>query len=490
MSARSRNLWTLLGAAVVALGLGLYAYFGVMKGDERAAERKSAAEKLVTPTAQPDGGTGIIRYDRLVVHAKGDTTELQRLPDQTWIITKPLHTGADVRGAEEIVSALQNARLKSTVEEKANPEELKRYGLDRPSVEVTASAEGVPTLIVKAGVENTFDNSSYLQRGSDPKIYAVDGWTRQQLDKSTFDLRDKEVLSVRDLGLTRIELKSKKHGWAVGRDPGQPFAFIRPSKEDADTVAVSGWVAALKNERATKFLTDSPAERKRTGVETPDVEVTFQRGTTETVRVRLAAGKKDSDPVYVLREDGSGILLAEVPRSAVAALDESPADLRDRTVLRVKPEEVARIRVVPEGGGAPLVVDRDRPADGGLESWRVTFPTQGPADNFKLGSLLYALTSLKSEATDEKLPTETAKTGLGPKARSVSLDGKDGKALGTVTLGKPSSKPAGIFIRDDRARVAIVEPSRLKEIPTKPEDVQPPPPPPSPTAPVGVDAGS
>jgi hypothetical protein len=485
MSARSRNLWTLLGAAVVTLGLGLYAYFGVMKGEQREAERKSAAEKLVTPTPQPDGGTGTIRYDRLVVRAKGESTELQRLPDQSWMITKPLRTAADVRAAEEIVSALQNARLKSTVEEKPSPEDLKRYGLERPAVEVTASAEGVPTLTVKAGVENTFDNSSYLQRGSDPKIYAVDGWTRQQLDKSTFDLRDKEVLSVRDLGLIRIELKSKKHGWTVGRDPGQPFAFIRPNKEEADTAAVSGWVAALKNERATKFLVDSPTERKRTGVETPDVEVTFQRGTTETVRVRLAAGKKDADPVYVLREDGSGVVLAEVPRTAVTALDKSPAELRDRTVLRVKPEDVARIRVVPEGGGAPLVVDRDRPADGGLESWRVTSPTQTPADNFKLGSLLYALTSLKAEATEEKLPTDPAKTGLGPKARSVSLEGTAGKTLGTFALGKTSSKPAGLFVRDDRGRVAVVEASRVKDIPAKAEDLQPPPPP----APVGGDAG-
>ena len=294
------------------------------------------------------------------------------------------------------------------------------------------------------------------------------------------------MLSVRDLGLTRIELKSKKHSWTVGRDPGQPFAFISPNKEEADTAAVSGWVAALKNERATKFLVDSPAERKRTGVETPDVEVTFQRGTAETVRVRLAAGKKDADPVYVLREDGSGVLLAEVPRTAVTALDKSPANLRDRTVLRVKPDDVARIRVVPEGGGAPLVVDRDRPSDGGLESWRVTSPTQTPADNFKLGSLLYTLTSLKAEATEEKLPTDPTKTGLGPKARSVSLEGKDGRTLGSFALGKASSKPAGLFVRDDRGRVAVVEASRVKDIPAKPEDLQPPPPP----APVGVDAGS
>ena len=71
MSARSKNLWTLLGAAVVVTGLALYAYFGVMKGEEKEAEKKRASERLVQPVSRPDGGTDTVRYDRLVVKAKG-----------------------------------------------------------------------------------------------------------------------------------------------------------------------------------------------------------------------------------------------------------------------------------------------------------------------------------------------------------------------------------------------------------------------------------
>jgi len=97
MSARSKNLWTLLGAAVVAAGLGLYAWFGVMKGDEKEAEQKRAAERLVQPVSRPDGGTENVRYDRLVVKAKGQSTELSRLPDSSWVITRPLKTADDAQ---------------------------------------------------------------------------------------------------------------------------------------------------------------------------------------------------------------------------------------------------------------------------------------------------------------------------------------------------------------------------------------------------------
>ncbi|MGZ6071037.1 MAG: hypothetical protein ACXWK8_07450, partial [Myxococcaceae bacterium] len=70
---------------------------------------------------------------------------------------------------------------------------------------------------------------------------------------------------------------------------------------------------------------------------------------------------------------------------------------------------------------------------------------------------------------------------------TVTLEGQDGKALGTIVIGSASAKPAGTFVRDDRGRVVLVDPARLKEIPTTPADLLPPPRPP--TLP-GADAGS
>lgn len=483
MSARSKNLWTLLGAAGVALGLGLYAYFGVMKGEEREAERKRLAERLVQPVSRPDGGTEQVRYDRLVVKAKGQTTELARMPDASWVITRPLKTAADVRAAEDIVGTLQFARLKGTVEEKPTDEDLKRFGLDQPAVEVTASAEGVPSLGLRVGSENPYNDTVYIQKVGDPKVELMDKVSRTSLELGTFELRDKDVLAVRDLGVTRIEVHGRKHDWAVAREPGQTYAFVRPAKEEADSAAISGWLGTLRGTKATRYLDDSPAERKRTGVEKPAVEATFQRGATETVRVRLAAGKTDTDPVFALREDQFGSALAEVPRAALVALEKSPGELRDRTVLHVRAEEVLRIRF---GTPSALVLERERPGDGGAETWRLREPTEAVADGFKVNALLYGLTSLRAEATEQKLPSEAKVTGLGPGARTVTLEGQEGKALGTITLGGTSAKPAGTFVRDDRGRVVVVQSARLKELPTRPADLLPPPPP---AALPGADAG-
>jgi Domain of unknown function (DUF4340) len=484
MSARSRNLWTLLGAAVVALGLAAYAYFGVMKGEEREAERKRNAERLVQPVSRPDGGTEQVRYDKLVVKAKGETTELARLPDQSWVIIRPLKAAADVRTAEDIVGTLQFARVKSSVEEKPTPDDLHRFGLDHPAVEVTASADGVAPLTVRLGLENPFDSTVYFQRDGDPKVYTFDTVSRASLEKTTFDLRDKDVLSVRDLGLTRVALRSRKHDWEVAREPGQPFAFIRPKKEEADTTAVSSWISTLRGSKATRFLQDTPEERKRTGVGKPDLEATFVRGSTETVRVKLATGRKESDPVYVLREDGMGTSLTVVPRTAIAALDKAPGELRDRTLLHAKPEDVAQIRFSGGPADSSLALRRERPTDGGLERWILASPS-GEVDPFKASSLLYGLTSLRAEVADAPALADDRRTGLS-KGRTVSLEGPDGGTLASAVLGASTPDGGTTYVRDDRGRVVLVETGRLKTLPATPGDLAPPKPPALP----GADAGS
>jgi hypothetical protein len=156
-------------------------------------------------------------------------------------------------------------------------------------------------------------------------------------------------------------------------------------------------------------------------------------------------------------------------------------------VLHAKPEDVNRIRV--GSGATALVLERERPTDGGPDSWRLAGPTPAAADTFKVSSLLYGLTSLRAEATEEKLSSDAKTTGLGPTARILVFEGQDGRALGSITLGGTSKKPAGTFLRDDRGRVVVVDSARLKDVPSKPADLMPPPPPPAPPV-AGADAGS
>jgi hypothetical protein len=469
MKPHARSLFLVAGAAAVALLLGLYAYFGVLRKEEKAAAEKEAQAKLVAPVAQPDGGTTLVRYDHLVLTARSETTELGRLPDSSWVIIRPLRARADPHVAEDLISTLQSLRLTRVIDEQPKDEDLVRYGLKPPRFALTATAEGAPPLSFAGGVENTFDGSVYVQRGGDGRVWAVDGFVRTSLDKGTEDLRAKDVLGPRDLGLLGISLKSFKHNWAVAREPEQPWVFSVPKGLSADGAAVSLWVSRLAQQRVTKFLVDSPAERKRTGVEKPTVDATFHRS-EETVRVRLAAGSSDTDPLYVLREDSFGPTLAEVPRTALAALDVPASELRDRRVLAAfDPSRVERIRFLPEGGGQTFVVQRAHADAGSGPTWLLASRTPQAASTPKVGQLLSALASLKWLPLDEAPPKDP---GLGATARTVVLEDAGGQVLATLVLGKVSSrKDKTVWTRAANGEVVQVDTSRLTGLPSKPEDV-------------------
>jgi hypothetical protein len=468
MSARSRYLWTLLGASGVAAALVLYAYLGVVRRDEKAAAAKQASEKLVAPVPQPDGGTVIVRYDRLVMVSKGGTTELGRLPDGTWVISSPFRTRADARAAEDVVSTLQSILLNRIIEEAPTEEDLKRYGLAPPNFQVTASAEGVTPLTLSGGIDNPFDNSIYLRHAGDVRVYAVDSAAGLTLNKSTMELRAHDVVGVRDLGLLGVSLKSATHDWALEREPEKPWAFLRPAGVPADGAAISQWVALLDQQRATGFLTDSPAERTRTGVEKPSVDVTFRRK-DETVRVRLALGTKDTAPAYVLREDNFGATLAEVPRTAASALDKAPAGLRDWKVLAFQPAEVERIRIVPTGGGPGLVVERAHADGGTTDRWVLASRTPGPASPSKIAALLTALSNLRSLPVEDTPPSDP---GFGAKAQTVLLESRNGTVLATLVLGNPvKGKERTVWARNARGEVVEVDLSRLPALPNQREDL-------------------
>ncbi len=477
MKARSRTLVAGLVALFLAAGAGLYAYFGILKSDQRAAAAKEASEQMVAPVEAADGGTALawgwlkthfVRYDRLVVTARGETTELGRLPDGAWVISHPFRSRADVHASEDIISTLQALRLNRTIDERPTDEDLAGYGLKPPRFSVTATAEGAPAVTLFGGVENSFDGSLYVQRAGDAHVYAVDGATRTALDKSTEELRARDVLGPRDLGLLGIQLKSARHDWALAREPEHPWAFQKPSGVPADGGAVSGWVAGLAKQRAVKFLVDSPAERKRTGLEKPSVDASFRRQ-DETVRVRLAAGPSDSDPAFVLREDSFGTTLAELPRTALAALDVPSAELRDRRVLIFEPADVERIRFLPEGGGLALVLQRETAAPGAAPRWLLASRTPQPASGAKVGTLLYALASLKWLPLEEAAPKDP---GLGANAHTVVLEDGAGKVLATLVLGKTASrKGPTVWTRSAAGEVVQVDLSRLPALPSRAEDV-------------------
>jgi hypothetical protein len=484
-----KTLVTLLAVTAAAAGLGLYAYFGVKQPEEAETQRKEQSEKIFATSAPSEkteaASTVAPVFTQLTVQAKGVTATLERQGD-TWRLTSPVTAKADKWTVDSILTQLQSGKFKATLEEAPTDADLEKYGLKTPVFAVTAKAY-VPdasgggkddparqrTVTLYGGIENTFDGSVYVRRDTDPRVYSADGSVRYALEKDLYALRDKEVLGLDEASLKGLTVMAKANSYSLERDTDQSWRLTKPSAVRADGDRLKQVLQSLREQRALSFPTDSAAERARLGLDKPVVDARFTLDKGEPVRVRLSQVKEGTESkVYTLREQGSEATLAEVPEGALAVLDLAPMELRTKTMLGFKREDVKRLVFHPGSGGAPIILANTKPESNSLDAWQVESPKAGKAQGFKVASLLKLLSNLKASTFGEAHPKKWDTYGITEASRGASLQDASGKELARLWIGSAvPGKEGFVYARGSNAEVAEVELARLSELPSRPEDL-------------------
>ncbi len=473
MSQAAKQLLMLLGLLAIAGGVGAYAYFGVFQPEKEAARQKDhdlrlfAAQKL--DEKQRDGGAPPAQFTRVVVTVDGETTELEREPDQPWRIVKPVRAAADLMVVDGLISQLQTAKFKEALVENPDAATFAKYGLDRPrfTVEAWAAVNGeVRSVKLLGGAENSFDGSIFVRRNDEPAIFSAPGGVRFSLAKRTFDLRDKTPFALDDRNLARLALKSRHREWELVREG----ARWKLGKDFTDAANTQAMFHSGGGSRVKQFFEDTAENRKRLGFDAPlyVLLATFKDGRT----VKLTAAQRpDGEDFtwYGLREDDAGNVLAELGQD-IAAFDKHPDDLRDQAVLQFTREHVVKA-VFHNADGSEVVVEKDS-VDASAESWRITAPRPAKARVFKITGALWTLGAFKPLKQHEKNPKDWSKYGIDDKARFVALYGEDGRELARLTIGKlVEGTPSAYYVRGSRDQVLESDGSRFSDLPFELETV-------------------
>ncbi len=492
MNAKQKNLVSLLVFAAVAAGLGLYAYFGVMKPEQTEAERKAASDKLFATHAPgelgEDGGAPPAPYvTSMTVEAKGTTTVLERKGPR-WVITSPVEAPADDTVVSLVLDQLLKGQVTATVSENPTEEELRRFGLQPPTFTVKAKAY-VPdaqgggasdparqrTVTLYGGIENTFDGSVYLRRDEDPKVYSAPGGVRMALDRDTSELRERQVFGLDKLALRRLEVKGKKGSYTLERTPeDMRWHMVQPAEVLANSDLMGERLVDLGQQRAVSFPEDSAENRVKLGLEKPLVDARFTLDEGEPVRLRISRVEEGgTQRVYALREQGSTALLVEAKEALLGYLDMTPEELRDRRVLAFQLGEERMVAFHLGGQAQPLVVEKqehtepDRPA----YTWEVLPPAIGQVQQVKVAALLGKLADAKVAAFGER-PKSWAAYGITEASRGVTMVGDKGELLAHLQVGNEvKGKPGRVWVRGSHDEVLEVEKSALGDLPASEADL-------------------
>jgi len=218
---------------------------------------------------------------------------LARNSSGTWQITQPNPLGADQSTVSRALSSLSSLKSERLVEDKAP--DLKRYGLDRPAVEMDITEKDNKAHRLLIGDETPTGSAVYAMLAGDARVFTMATFNKNSIDKSLNDLRDKRLLTVNADKISRMELIRKNQTIEFGRNKDE-WQILKPKPLRADSFQVGELARKLTDARmdlsgTAKDLAEAAAAfAHATPVAT--AKVTDQSGTQE-VQVR-----KSKDTYY------------------------------------------------------------------------------------------------------------------------------------------------------------------------------------------------
>jgi hypothetical protein len=322
-SADGKPSGVLLVGEKTATGANLYA----RRGDQKRVVLIGASQETTLNKSTFDlRDKTVVKFDRgkvdgVDVNLEGKPLEFAKSGSE-WKVARPIAARADFSSVEALVGRVETAQMKSIVTTTPTPQDLKKYGLDKPAVTVNLHLGSARASLMIGGKAD--DGGFYARDGSKPDVVTVDSTLVDDLKKKLDDYRRKDVFEFRAFNATHVEIT--RDGQTVvfervkGEGNGAPDKWRRvsPNPGEPDRQKVESLLAGLADIRATSF-TDSKAQ---TGLESPAMTVVakFDEGKKEE---RVTFGKHGND-VFVSRPDEPGAAKIESEKfdETVKALDE------------------------------------------------------------------------------------------------------------------------------------------------------------------------
>lgn len=238
---------TYLMMAVLAVLLGLW--WGQERWRARQIAEQSMVKKLVE-NFQPEA------VDKIEI---SPGKNLERLgifrQHQTWRLASQPNLPADTDAVDRLTSAIQRATVLRIAA--FTHDNLKQFGLEaenRATVRLLSGATVVEEFWLGASSEDYL--STAVARLNDPKIYTVEGFTREDIAR---EWRDLTVLQFDGQRVTQIAYAQPRGGFSLARDDAGGWTLDgRPTKPDETKTLVKELSNLRANDLTATHATFTP----------------------------------------------------------------------------------------------------------------------------------------------------------------------------------------------------------------------------------------
>ena len=388
--------------------------------------------------------------------------------EQGWKMMAPLEAKADKAKTNDLISAINAAKVKEFIEEA--PQDLAKYGLNPPRWRLTffvGDDRAEKSLLL--GDEDTSKGGLNAKRGSLEPVFLVETKLLEKLPKEASDWRDRALMAFKRDNAERVEIRDGDSIVEVacvencGKIPDDRWQLKQPLEAKADAVKVRTLLRNLEELKAKAFIAEEASDLTPYGLDHPSARIhIWLKGASAPVTLLLGGEDADRGGRYVKLQERPAVYLVE-SKDATELLKMAP-ELRDLKLLAFKARDVRKIEV--DQPDATVVLEED----GG--TWTQVKPSRAKLEDYKVRSLLWKMEDLEFKEEWAAAAVAPDVHGLEQPAATLTLWGPDGKKLETIKFGKKLEGKEWVYAQlESSPMLYAVDAKILADLPKRTGDI-------------------
>lgn len=289
------------------------------------------------------------KIDGISIHNSEARIELRRAHDE-WRMEEPVKDKADDAVVQDLLDSVEDMQKEASLNPEGSHDQVKELGLVKPNVTLQLLGKDAPPAIL-FGKDTAVEGKEYVRLANADEVFVVSDELRGEVTKPADDFRDHRLVSVPGTDVTKVNITTGAGEIEIEKAHDH-WQINRPIRARGDDGRIVDMVAQTLNSRVEAFVKEDQEAVANAALNEAQGSIAFTvEGTDKPVVLELSKSA-EGQKLYAKVSNREAVLLTG--SAAAVLLGLTPADLRDRHLIRLDLDTVDRIHVAP--AGAPEIL--------------------------------------------------------------------------------------------------------------------------------------
>jgi len=440
----------------------LLVVFAVLLASVLLFESRSRARKETEEKAKQLVDLAAADVEKIILKNEGGTIAFKKDDKGEWLIFEPLEAKADSSEVIRLAEDFSSLKFERVVE--AEGGDPAKYEIPKKELTLWYKGQAQPVKLL-IGMENPLDNTLFAKREDDKRIVLLAGFLKSNLEKKTFDFRQKDIFKFEPEDVGSIKLKAKDISWQAQKKEAEWF-LESPVKALAKKSRVEDVLRALSNLRAKEFVAEQKqdSEIAQFGLKEPEYAVALSLP-AKNQEIMFSLHNKD-ETVYATTSISAKIVSAE--GQVLTDIEKKVEDLREKQVVVFNSWEASKVGI--RKGELTLTVGKGKD-----NKWLFEGAAKEEADGSRVETFIRKVESLEAvEFIDS--PADLQTYGLAQPQAEVTVWTKDGETEKEfrILVGTEDPEKKQVVLKNPKLEYLFrVDAAFLGEFPKEAKDWKP-----------------